>query len=393
MKSTCPVCSSKQNYLIIERANIPVFQNIVISEKSKASKSNAGNLKIMACQECGFVYNSKFDANKIIYNQEYDNCQLHSAYFDNYVNDLTKYLLEECGIKNSRIIEIGCGQGQFLRKLVENEKYGNYGVGFDPSYRGENKILDGRLSFKKEYYSEAFADIDADVIVCRHVIEHVANPVELLKSIRKAVQKKKAVRLFFETPCVNWILENKVFWDFFYEHCSYFSTNSIRKAFVLAGFNINKIEHIFKGQYLWVEATTEVNSEATVPMITYSWDSFQRTIDDFIKTESQMMLGWRSRIAELNKNDQKIAVWGAGAKGVTFANLIDPESNIIDCIIDINPNKQGNYLPGTGHLITDIETAAQRGVTHAVVMNSNYISEIKEIIIARKISMQLIQQI
>jgi len=41
----------------------------------------------------------------------------------------------------------------------------------------------------------------------------------------------------------------------------------------------------------------------------------------------------------------KVALWGAGAKGATFANLLDPECSLLDCVVDINPNKQGRFIP------------------------------------------------
>ena len=49
------------------------------------------------------------------------------------------------------------------------------------------------------------------------------------------------------------------------------------------------------------------------------------------------------------KND--CPIWGDGAKGVTFANHVDSESSLINCIIDMNPKKQGKYITGTGHRV------------------------------------------
>jgi SAM-dependent methyltransferase len=393
MKQDCPVCGSKQSYLFLERMNMPIFQNIVIPDQTVATQCKDGEITLLACQECGFVYNGNFNADKIIYNQAYDNCQIHSNYFSNYVNGLVHRLLEKYKIRNSRIIEIGCGQGEFLKKLVANSENGNCGVGFDPSYRGEDILYNGRLTFQKDYYSEKFTNIDADIIVCRHVIEHISDPVALLRNICKAICNKKETILFFETPCINWILQNRVFWDFFYEHCSYFNENSIRTAFSTAGFAIREITHIFEGQYLWVEATYDSIGEDGSAKTQFCWRNFKQFIDNFVTAEKQIVNNWRSHISALHKEKHKVAIWGAGAKGVTFANLIDPDRNMINCVIDINPNKQGNYIPGTGHLITDVETAVQKGVTHAIIMNPNYLSEIQEIIAHKNVNLELIKHI
>jgi len=57
---------------------------------------------------------------------------------------------------------------------------------------------------------------------------------------------------------------------------------------------------------------------------------------------------------------------------VTFANLIEPRPELIDCIVDLNPQKQGCYVPGSGHPIVSPEILGKRGVTTAFLMNQNY---------------------
>jgi hypothetical protein len=55
--------------------------------------------------------------------------------------------------------------------------------------------------------------------------------------------------------------------------------------------------------------------------------------------------------------------------------LIDPEGRLIDCIIDLNPNKQGKYIPGAGHPIVSYKKLSERGTTDAILMNPNYHQE------------------
>ncbi len=86
---------------------------------------------------------------------------------------------------------------------------------------------------------------------------------------------------------------------------------------------------------------------------------------------------WREFIARAREKGP-VAVWGAGAKGVTFSLLIDPEGCDLDCVIDINPSKQGHYLGATGLPIVSPEQAAGRGIRMIVVMNPNYRAEIEK---------------
>ena len=75
----------------------------------------------------------------------------------------------------------------------------------------------------------------------------------------------------------------------------------------------------------------------------------------------------------------KVALWGAGAKGVTFALLVDPENFLIDHAIDINPEKQDLYLAGSGlHVLSPLRST-DRAPKTIFVMNSNYLGEIQQI--------------
>jgi len=71
-----------------------------------------------------------------------------------------------------------------------------------------------------------------------------------------------------------------------------------------------------------------------------------------------------------------VAIWGAGAKGVTLVDLCDPERRLVACVVDINPRKQGRFVPGTGHPIVAPETLREKGIRHVIVMNPNYEQEV-----------------
>jgi SAM-dependent methyltransferase len=366
----CPVCESRQLTPFLQRAQVPVHQNLVVTSRDAARTVTRGKLDLVACEDCGFVFNRAFDDSLLAYGKDYDNTQSCSAYFDDYLDGLVEKLVEHKAVRDSTIVEVGCGKGHFLRKLVGYPGANNEGFGFDPSYVAPDTGLEEHLTFRSCYYDDTCTDVAADVVVCRHVIEHVQEPMALLRSVHAALAHSPRARVFFETPCVEWILRNRVVWDFFYEHCSLFTAASLRQAFERTGFAVDCVEHIFGGQYLWLEARM-----TDAPLSTsFAPPETARLAQAYKVNETTLRQRWLSRLQEL-KARGNVALWGAGAKGATLANWADPDCTMIDCVVDLNPNKIGRYIPGTGHPIVAPADLPQRGVKNAVLMNPNYRDE------------------
>lgn len=381
----CPVCDSERLVAFLKRSQVPVHQNLIVQTRAAARVVTRGDLDFVACENCGLVFNRAFDLTRLAYGEHYDGSQFFSPYYDAHLDAMVKDLVERQGVRNSTIVEVGCGRGQFIRKLVSYPGANNTGVGFDPSYTGADSELDGRLTFRRCYYDHTCTDVAADVVVCRHVIEHVPEPLELLRAVRQALVNAPHARVFFETPCVEWILRHRVVWDFFYEHCSLFTATSLSRAFQHAGFSVKRVEHIFGGQYLWLEAQT---TAAVLPAL-QNHPETAALARAYGAAEKMLRQQWLATLLELSARG-KVALWGAGAKGATFANLIDPECTLIDCVTDVNPNKQGHYIPGTGHPIVAVDDLPVRGVKYAVLMNANYRGEIQQLLADTGIELDLI---
>ena len=313
------------------------------SSQEAARLADRGTLSIAACLTCDFVFNSSFDQSLMSYGAGYDSDQTYSPAYSSHVNALLDSLIQEKGVRDSRIIEVGCGKGDFLRSLVEKAGSHNIGRGFDPSYVGVVSDVDGRLTYVQDYFKEEDAHIDADVAIMRHVLEHIEDPVGLLSQVRRGSAN---ARIYLETKDVGWALKNVVVWDFFYEYCSYFSARSIAKALEVVGFDEVTIDHVFHDQYLWIEAPAVRATDA----VRVGDAELEKSVESYIQHESEVRARWMESIDALRKNGE-VALWGAGAKGGTFASLFDPAGDVLSCVIDLNPAKQGQFIAGSGHAI------------------------------------------
>ncbi|EIT84627.1 ndp-hexose methyltransferase [Fictibacillus macauensis ZFHKF-1] len=379
-KASCPICQSGVLTDFLHRENVPIHQNLVMPSLAQARALSKGTLLMSVCQSCGFIFNRAFNEGLMNYSMQYNNNQSFSQSFLSHMQERITYLKEQKHVKGKTVVEVGCGKGDFLTQLIMSEGT-NKGYGFDPSYQGEANPHEA-LVFVRDYFSDAYHSVQGDVCICRHVIEHIEQPVAFLEEIRKGLCEKNA-RYYFETPCVDWIVRHGATWDFFYEHCSYFSRSTLLRAFSEAGISPLRATTVFGDQYLWGEGSARSSHDTVVPQASIP------DVTSIVRADKQMMTKWQTRLQALVKKGN-VAIWGAGAKGVTFAHLFDPDVEHINCVIDINPGKNGGYLPGTGHLIIGLEQLQERNIATVIIMNPNYVEESKIMLQEQKLTPDLI---
>jgi SAM-dependent methyltransferase len=359
----CPVCASPALVPFLRRDGVPAHQNLLFPTAAAARRVARGTLDLRACRRCGFVTNAAFDPTLLDYGPAYENSQDCSPAFADYLAELADRIVGHHGVRTGRVVEVGCGKGAFLTRLLSHPQNRCEAVGFDPSYVGPDTALGGRLRFVKAFYGPDTAT-PADAVVCRHVIEHVADPLALLRAVRGGLGGGRA-KVFIETPCVAWVLRNRVPWDLFYEHCSLFTAHSLGLALTRTGFAVTNVRHVFGGQYLWAEAETGAGD--------WPDELAEAPARAFAADEQRRVARWVELLQEL---PAPVCVWGAGAKGATFCHLADPAGRRVAAVVDVNPAKQGRFLAGTGHPIISPAEAVARGAAAVVVLNPNYTAEV-----------------
>ena len=196
----------------------------------------------------------------------------------------------------------------------------------------------------------------------------MADPVSLLRAVYGAT--RPGTRVFFETPDLGWIARHQVLWDVFYEHVHYFSPASLAALFHRAGFDGIHIETAFGGQYLWLTARP---GAATAPRVE---GIPGHRVRQWGERMDAALTRWSVYLEALAVYGP-VLVWGAGAKGVTLAHLADPDGHRVIGLIDVNPSKQGAFVPGTGHPVLSPSVLRRLPGAQVVVVNPNYVDEIR----------------
>ena len=139
---TCPCCSAPASAPLYEVRNVPVHSVTVLRTPEDARAITTGDIALSLCEHCGFVFNAAFDGAKQDYFHDYVSTQAMSPVFNSFHKRLALDLIDRHGLHGRDVVEIGCGQGEFLELLCTLAN--NRGTGFDPAYEPGRALPDGR---------------------------------------------------------------------------------------------------------------------------------------------------------------------------------------------------------------------------------------------------------
>jgi SAM-dependent methyltransferase len=388
-KDVCPSCRKSDQSVFYEATNIPVNSCLLLSNQREALAFPSGDIALSFCHSCGFIYNSAFNPSKVNYSEIYEDQQCFSSKFNLFAESLAKRLVEKFALNNKRILEIGCGKGDFLTLLCELGQ--NYGVGIDPAFikgRIDSKSTE-RITFIQDYYSDRYKGYQSDFVCCRHTLEHIPNTSEFVGSIRRAIGKNYDTAVFFEVPDVIRVLRELAFWDIYYEHCSYFSPGSLARLFRFSKFSVTDLYRDFDDQYLMIEAKPVSHSSKKTHELEESVEELAELVKYFSKQSQDELTLWKKRLQKLKADKKRIAVWGSGSKCVAFMTTLNVKSEI-DCVVDINPYRQGKFIPGAGKKIMPPDFLKKLNPDVTIVMNPAYSNEIQQMLEELGVSTEII---
>lgn len=226
--STCYLCQS----------------NEISIKHDKVRDSDA--IHVLECPNCGLVFLSTFSH---ITNQFYEESGMLNGKLDikNYRNNSfkdDKRRADYCAdsITNKSILDFGCGAGGFLH-LIKGITKDAAGLEIDNNIN--NYINEEGIKCYKQIteIQDKF-----DYITLFHVLEHLPNPIEVLKGLRKYLNPSGSI--IIEVPnsqdALLTLYKNKAFADFTYWSCHLFlfSKENLLNVFKQAGFNVKYIKQV-----------------------------------------------------------------------------------------------------------------------------------------------------
>jgi SAM-dependent methyltransferase len=336
----CPVCYHSVAALFFDGGNQPLATLGWPASATEAQAMPRHPQDFVQCPNCTHVWNRSFSYDAIPYQNNPNRMFNKGGIWKGHLATTRDLLLAKLP-KSPTVVDIGCGEGHFVRGLSEARGSEGRFIGFDPNATPET----GRgVEFHARYF-EPLQDMPTfapDAVTIRHVLEHLTDPAALLDQLAwGAAALGKPVWMFAEMPCIDHVFETGRLADFFYEHPSQFTTQSFHTLMVRAG-EVVELAHGYDGEVVY--ALVRLN----VPTV---MQERAKAASIFAQQATVSRATIRAQMDVLAVSGKRVAIWGGTGKAAAFIHQFCADAERFPLVVDSDPDKVGTFVPGTGQEI------------------------------------------
>lgn len=306
------------------------------------------DIQLYRCQSCSHIQ-TEYVLTDDFYNS-YTNMEGSSQYYGPLVVFDEKLIkIKEYSNSHEKLLEIGCGTGVTLRM---SEKYFKSCLGIEPSKITYEIAKAKGLNVINDYFNKSInLEGNISAFICFQVFEHLSD-LYLVLDYAYELLEPGGVGLI-NVPNGQRIIYESLYHQLTCEHINYFSPYSLAMLAKKSGFDILEIEDI--------KSTLELDLYIRKPKEPTGF--------------SNMRERQRKQLQHIINNNKDISIWGAGAKGQIYNQLLD-KTNQIKHIWDSSPEKKGLYVSG---IDIQIEMVSQSAIDESdiiIIFASSYNKEI-----------------
>ena len=310
-------------------------------------------LDLCQCMGCGLV---QFDCEPVDYYRDV----IRAGGFSKTMVELRRYqykhLIDSYHLEGKKFIEVGCGQGEFLKVLSEFPVE-VHGIEHDPHLveLARAQGLDVTEGFT-ETEDTRFAGGLYDVFLSFNFLEHQPDPGTMLQAIYRNLEDD-AMGLI-TVPSFEYIMDHNSYYELIRDHLAYYTFETLTTLLERNGFQVEECEVINRD-------TLSVIVKKRPQMDT------ENLLECYVNLKREM----ESYMKYLDAWDKKVAVWGASHQGFTLAATTKLGERA-RYIIDSAPFKQGKFAPASHLPIVGPDHFHEHPVDAIIITAPGYTDEI-----------------
>jgi len=353
----CRHCKTKLNLPLIDLGSAPP-SNAYLTLKTIHEPEKWFPLRVLVCKKCWLVQTEDFAQADDLFNEEYAYFSSFSVswlkHAENYVKDIINRLnLNE----NSHVVEVAANDGYLLQYMKANNIPC---TGIEPTRTTASAAREKGISIIEEFFGKTLANKlvekvnQVDLIIANNVLAHVQDINDFVSGF--AILLKPNGVATFEFPHLLKLIKENQFDTIYHEHFSYLSLTAVEKVFENNGLRVFDVEeHNTHGGSLRILAKRAdtgkfIESCKLKDLRSRETEAGIRTLGFYSGLQEKaykVKVDFLSFLIKAKQEGKRVAAYGAAAKGNTLLNYAGIKSDLIDYVIDKNPNKQKKYMPGS----------------------------------------------
>jgi hypothetical protein len=339
--TTCPACGYHVAVPFYDGGAQPLATLAWPASADEARGMARLPLDFISCIDCGHVWNDAFDYRDVPYTDKPNLMFNSGALWSDHLKAMRQVMLEHLD-DTPTVVEIGHGDGQFLAALARSRPNGRF-VGFDPN--GAARADGTPIELRQALFDPRvhLAELNPDLIVSRHVLEHLTDPLGFVQQLSFAAACGGATPLLYlEVPCIDRAIETGRTVDFYYEHNSQFTTTSFTRMLQRCAVTIEGIGHGYDGEVIF--GFVKLGGRVSQVWNAGSARSF-RVGSERSRAEVARQLD------AIIASGKRVAIWGGTGKSAAFIHQHGGDAVRFPLVVDSDPDKAGTFVPGTGQVI------------------------------------------
>jgi ubiquinone/menaquinone biosynthesis C-methylase UbiE len=332
--------------------------NAYLTELTLKSPEKWFPLKVMVCTDCWLVQTEDYTGAEELFDEEYAYFSSFSSSWLNHAEQYVNQMVARFDLNSqSNVIEIAANDGYLLQYV----KARNIPcIGIEPTASTAKAAREKGVEIIEAFFNEDLADElvtkgkQADLITANNVLAHVPDINDFISSFQTLLKPNGVAT--FEFPHLIQLIDNIQFDTIYHEHFSYLSLTAVNCIFEKNGLQIFDVEELrTHGGSLRVYAQRKDIQNNPVKLSVN--EMFEKEIAAGVKEigyyENFQMKANKIKddllrfLIEAKINNKTVIAYGAAAKGSTLLNYAGVRPDLLPVIIDLNPNKQNKYMPGS----------------------------------------------
>lgn len=337
---SCPACGHHVAVPFFDGGDQPLATIAWPESAAQARDLPRLPLDFVQCVRCTHIHNAAFDYGHVPYSSKPNLMFNRAAAWSEFIRGLQERILAL--VPASPVaVEIGHGDASFLAGLAAGRPGGRF-IGFDP--HGASGVH-GDVELRAELFVPEVhvGELAPDLVIARHVLEHLESPVAFLQSIAfAAAEADRELLAYLEVPCVDRLAQTGRTVDLYYEHSSQFTTRSFTAMLEASGARIESLEHAYDREV--VMAFVALRAPAGHREVARAGRAFHEAAGRSLEAIGRQLDG-------LAADPGGVAIWGGTGKSAAFMNRYGCDSARFPVVVDSDRSKAGTFVPGTGQEI------------------------------------------